>query len=255
MKHPPKDLFPMKIAARKLAKLQPNVTVSKSQSRNLLFGALLAGAFLGLTLSTTANAHPHMWIDAKVNLQFDAQGQLVAVGQQWQFDEMFSSYARQGLPINAAPAALQAELDKIGKQWMGALADPMSHYFTAISQGNTRLAVGDPRGVRVNWDSKTERLSLNFELPLLDPVGAQKAPITVSVVDPTYFVAYSFEAPDAVSAPTAPTACKASYLPPATLDNTTAQRLAALPPDQGQLPPDLARVAQTLEHRIELKCP
>jgi len=244
----------MKNATKTPTTVKALVTALNSQSQKLLLGALLTGALLGLTLSTAANAHPHMWIDAKVDLQFDAQGQLVAVGQQWQFDEMFSSYAKQGLPANANPAVLQAELDKIGKQWMGALADPMSHYFTAISQGNTRLAVGDPRGVRVSWDSKTERLALSFELPLLDPVGAQKAPITVSVVDPTYFVAYSFEAPDAVLAPTAPSACKASYLAPATLDNTTAQRLAALPPDQGKLPPDLARIAQTLEHRIELKC-
>ena len=209
----------------------------------------------GVLLSATAIAHPHMWIDGKVDLQFDAQGQLVAVGQQWEFDEMFSSYARQGLPNNAGPAALQAELDKIGNQWIQALADPMSHYFTTLSQGNTRLAVGQAQSVKVSWNPKTERLALRFELPLLEPVTAKKSPITVSVVDPTYFVAYSFEAPDAITTPTAPANCKAAYLPPATLDNTTAQRLAALPPDQGNLPPDLARIAQTLEHRIELKCP
>lgn len=199
-------------------------------------------------------AHPHMWIDAKVELQFDAQGQLVGIGQRWLFDEMFSSYAKQGLPMAENKSPPQAELDQIGKRWMEALADPLSHYFTTITHRGERLAVGDPRAVKVRWDATADRLSLSFDLPLLNAVSPRQGAVVVSVADPTYFVAYSLDAPDAVQAPAAPSACQAVYRPPGPLDSASAQRLAALPSDQGALPPDLAKIAQSLQHRVELTC-
>lgn len=198
-------------------------------------------------------AHPHMWIDAKIDLQFDAQGQLVAVAQDWLFDEMFSSYAKQGLPETAEGVPPQAELDKIARDWMSALADPMSHYFTTLTQGGHALAVGEPRGVKAIWQPQLDQLSLRFELPLLQPVSATQKPVTVSVADPTYFVAYSFEESDSVTARTAPASCQATYKRPDRLDDKVAARLAAIPPS-GSLPPDLLVATQALQHRVELSC-
>jgi ABC-type uncharacterized transport system substrate-binding protein len=223
-------------------------------------GRFLSGLRASLTAAAlfvwggSVQAHPHMWIEAKMDLQFDAQGQLVSVAQVWLFDEMFSSYAKQGLPETAEGAPPQAELDKIAKDWMSALADPMSHYFTTISQGGDVLAVGEPRGVKATWQSQTDQLSLRFELPLLQPVFANRLPVTVSVADPTYFVAYSFEEPQSVTALTAPASCQAVYKRPNRLDDQVAARLAAIPPS-GVLPPDLQLAAQTLQHRVELSCP
>ncbi len=216
----------------------------------------LRHGFAGLVLSLSAavsQAHPHMWIDAKVDLQFDAQGQLVAVAQEWTFDEMFSSYAKQGLPETEDRMPPQAELDKIAADWMSALADPMSHYFTTLTQAGDTLSVAQPRGIKATWDPERERLSLRFELPLLAPADAKQAPVTVSVADPTYFVAYDFAAPDAVTAQTAPATCEATYKRPERLDGAVAARLAAIPPS-GSLPPDLLRATQSLKHRVELSC-
>jgi tRNA threonylcarbamoyladenosine biosynthesis protein TsaE len=213
------------------------------------FSAALMLALCGGALQ----AHPHMWIDAKIDLQFDAQGQLVAVSQDWMFDEMFSSYAKQGLPQTADGVPPQAELEKIAQDWMSALADPMSHYFTTLTQAGNVLPVGQPRGVKAIWQSESDRLSLRFELPLLQPVSATQLPVTVSVADPTYFVAYSFEEPNSVTAQTAPSSCQVQYKRPDRLDDKTAARLAAIPPS-GTLPPDLLIATQALQHRVELSC-
>mgnify|MGYP002280063111 CR=1 FL=1 len=216
----------------------------------------LSQAFGGLVLSLFAavsQAHPHMWIDAELDLQFDAQGQLVAVAQEWTFDEMFSSYAKQGLSETADRVPPQAELDKIAADWMSALADPMSHYFTTLTQAGKTLPVSEPRAIKATWDRESERLSLRFELPLLTPTDAKQSPVTVSVADPTYFVAYDFAAPEAVTAKTAPTTCETTYKRPERLDDAVAARLAAIPPS-GVLPPDLLRATQTLQHRVELSC-
>ncbi len=217
-----------------------------------LRASLIAVALL--VWGDSAQAHPHMWIEAKIELQFDAQGQLVSVAQLWLFDEMLSSYAKQGLPETAEGVPPQAELDKIAQDWMSALADPLSHYFTTISQGGDVLPVGEPRGVKAVWQTQTDQLSLRFELPLLQPVFANRLPVTVSVADPTYFVAYSFEEPQSVTAGTAPASCQVVYKRPKRLDDQVAARLAAIPLS-GVLPPDLLLATQTLQHRVELSCP
>jgi ABC-type uncharacterized transport system substrate-binding protein len=129
----------------------------------------------------------------------------------------------------------------------------MSHYFTTITQGGNTLAVGEPRGIKAIWQPETDRLSLRFELPLLQPAQASRSAITVSVADPTYFVAYSFEEPSAVTAHSAPSNCQAIYKRPDRLDDKVAARLAAIPPS-GVVPPDLLLAAQALQHRVELSC-
>ncbi|UOD50339.1 DUF1007 family protein [Orrella daihaiensis] len=207
-----------------------------------------------LALPIRALAHPHMWVEGKVQLMFDAQGAVTGVTQTWLFDEMFSSYAKQGLPVGSDNRPPQSELDKIGKSWIEALADPMSHYFTRIMHGNREVPTGPAQRVRVDWDSKAQQMSLQFELPLLTPLMPGDRPLVVSVADPTFYVAYSFEAPDAVTLLAAPSSCSAKYEMPKPLDAQTAQRLAAIGPDVTELPSDLMAVTQTLQHRVILTC-
>lgn len=222
-----------------------------SLMRKIAFGLAV---LISLIVSVNVNAHPHMWVEAKMRLAFDAQGQVTGVTQTWVFDEMFSSYAKQGLPQGADKRPPQADLDQIGKSWIEALADPMSHYFTTIMHGNSEVPVGPAQRVRVDWNNTTEQMSLSFELPFLTPLTPGNRPLVVSVADPTFYVAYSFEDPDAVELLAAPGTCKASYEMPKRLDTTTAQRLAALGPDVTELPPDLMAITQTLQHRVTLTC-
>lgn len=217
-----------------------------------LTAALMACSLLLAPL--TGNAHPHMWVEGKAQLTFDAQGQVTGVTQTWVFDEMFSSYAKQGLPTDDNNQPPQAELDKIGLSWIEALADPMSHYFTQITHGNREVPTGPARRVRVDWNSDTEQLSMQFELPLLTPLAPGSTPLVVSVADPTLYVAYSFEAADAVQLLAAPASCNARYEMPQQLDTQTAQRLASIGPDVTELPPDLMAITQTLQHRVVLTC-
>lgn len=208
-----------------------------------------------LILTRPTLAHPHMWVEGKVQVLFDAQGQVIGVTQTWMFDEMFSSYAKQGLPEGTDKRPPQADLDQIGTSWIEALADPMSHYFTNITHGNREVPTGPAQRVRVDWNTDTEQMSLSFELPFLTPVTPDDRPLVVSVSDPTFYVAYSFESPDAIELLAAPERCQASYEMPQRLDTQTAQRLASIGPDVTELPPDLMAITQTLQHRVVLTCP
>ncbi len=231
--------------------IDPNATHCANKRRALAF--LLAVLAL-LALPLPSHAHPHMWVEGKVQLMFNAQGAVTGVTQTWTFDEMFSSYAKQGMPTGSDNKPPQAELDKIGKSWIDALADPMSHYFTRITHGNSEVPTGPAQRVRVNWNSDTEQMSLQFELPLLTPLTPGHRPLTVSVADPTLYVAYSFDSPDAIELLAAPERCQAKYEMPKRLDTQTAQRLAALGPEVTELPSDLMAITQTLQHRVVLTC-
>lgn len=225
--------------------------IAKSVAQRYM-GVTILMAFLAF--GRMAYAHPHMWVDASMQIGFNAQGQVVGITQTWLFDELFSSYAKQGLPASGQKQPPQAELDKIGRSWIEALADPMSHYFTTIRYGNQEVATNAAQHVKVSWDKSTERMSLTFELPLLTPLTLSDKDLVISVADPTFYVAYSFEQPNAVQMLGAPSRCKATYQLPKRLDTQTAQRLAAIPPSQTQLPDDLMAITQTLQHRVELSC-
>jgi tRNA threonylcarbamoyladenosine biosynthesis protein TsaE len=208
-----------------------------------------------LSVVTPVRAHPHMWIDAQVQFGFNAEGQVTGITQTWVFDEMFSSYAKQGLPLLDNGSPDPAELAKIGQTWIEALADPMSHYFTTIRWRGQDVPVGPAQRVRVHWDNATEQMSLTFELPLLEELTLKDQALTVSIADPTFYVAYSFDQPDAINLLAAPSYCQATYQPPRPLDRQTAQRLAAIPADVAELPDDLMAITQTLQHRVVLSCP
>ena len=207
-----------------------------------------------VTLPLQVLAHPHMWVDGQMRFGFNAQGQVTGLTQTWTFDELFSSYAKQGLPEGSDKQPPQSALDKIGKAWIDALADPMSHYFTTIRYGTQEVPTGPAQRVKVSWNNKTGQMALTFELPFLVPLTITGKSLIASVADPTFYVAYSYDDPNAVKLAGAPERCHAIYQRPKPLDMKTAQRLAAIPSSATALPDDLMSITQTLQHRVELSC-
>jgi len=216
-------------------------------------GACAALAGLAATAPPAA-AHPHMWIDAEAELVFDAAGRLAAVRQTWRFDEMFSAYGLQGLPRRADGSYAPDRLQSMADDWMQALGEPESHYFTRVAQAGRSLPFGPPRAARVVWDKAAERLSLAFELPLAQPVALAGKAVQLDVFDPTYFIAYEFAGQAAVLMTGAPQGCSRSYRPPQPMDSRTMQQLAAIPAD-AEVPEELFAITKGLTHRIEVRCP
>src|ERR1700756_5026715 len=56
----------------------------------LLVGAWLLG-------STAAHAHPHVWITSTSELIYAPDGSITGIRHAWTFDDMFSTYALQGI--------------------------------------------------------------------------------------------------------------------------------------------------------------
>ncbi|OZI68207.1 hypothetical protein CAL27_01685 [Bordetella genomosp. 1] len=217
--------------------------------------AALSGACAAAALTMAAapaQAHPHMWIDAQATVVFDAQGRLAAVRETWLFDEMFGTYATQGLKKQADGSLPPDVLRGMADDWMKALGEPISHYFTRVTFNGAMQTYAAPKDARVVW--KDGRLALSFELPLATPRAVGAGGAQIDIYDPTYFVAYAFDAPGAIRLDGAPSGCTQRYQKPRELDWQTMQQLAAIPADPEALPDELYAITKGLTHRIEVTC-
>ena len=57
-----------------------------------------------------AQAHPHVWVTAASELIFAADGSITGVRHAWIFDDMFSTYALQGIKAKKKGAYTREEL-------------------------------------------------------------------------------------------------------------------------------------------------
>ncbi|MFY0477699.1 DUF1007 family protein [Achromobacter marplatensis] len=218
-------------------------------------GLATLSAATALLAAGAASAHPHMWIDARATIEIDARHRITAVRQVWLFDEMFGAYATQGLKMGKDGSLPAATLKGMADDWMKALGEPISHYFTRVTVDGKTAAFAAPRDARVDWNAKTKRLTLSFTLPLASPAAMGAEGAQVDIYDPTYFVAYAFDEKEAVAlgGPDA-AACSSHYRKPKELDWKTMQQLAAIPADPDALPDELFAITKGLTHRIEVKC-
>lgn len=225
----------------------------------IMLKKIYAGCLLVIAqcfLIPAAQAHPHIWIDGALELVFNQQGQASVVRQRWLFDELFSTYALQGMPRDKTGQVPSAELEKITSEWMTALADPESHFFTKITFGGKPLALGAPLNARSTWDPKSSQLVLSFELPLASPVKIDAAGIEIDIQDPSYFVSFEYKGGvRAFKGIDVPAQCKLGYMPPRPLDPKTERLLWSIPATQKELPANLREAVRQLSHQFTVKCP
>lgn len=210
--------------------------------------SLIVFAFAALA-ATAAEAHPHVFIDAKEEIVFNADGKMAAIRHIWQFDAAFTAFAVQGLDTNGDGDLSDEELQPLAKVNVESLKD--FYYFTRLKVNGQRAPVDDPKEYWLDFHGG--RLTLFYTLPLRKPVAPGRN-TTLEVFDPEYFVAFDFIAEKPITLTGAPAGCKAHYKPPKELDAQTATMLAAIPADQRDLPPELAEVAASLGSQITVDC-
>lgn len=197
----------------------------------------------------TASAHPHVFVDAREEIVFDAEGRMTAIRHIWQFDEAFTAFAIQGLDANGDGKLSDDELQPLAKINVESLKD--YNYFTLLKVNGKHVPVTFPSEY---WlDFHDGRLTLFYTLPLKTPTAPGHM-ATLEVFDPEYFVAFNFVKDKTIHLAGAPANCEAHFRPPHELDDATMAKLAAIPMDQRDLPPDLADAAADLSSLITVKC-
>ncbi len=129
-----------------------------------------------------AAAHPHVWVTVESALTFTPDGKIAAVVHDWVFDEMYSSFATQGL---AKPGELvkREQFAPLARENAGGLADV--GYFTTLKIGGKSIDFGS---VTDYWmEERPDHLvQFHVTVPLKEPAPPSKF-VTLRVADPGVF--------------------------------------------------------------------
>ena len=181
----------------------PDVSIAMRRLLGLLLltGALAIGA-------RAAEAHPHVWITATSELIYAPDGSITGVRHAWTFDDMFSTYAVQGIETKAQGVFSREELVPLAQTNVESLKE--FGFFTFAKADGKKEKFQEP--VDYFLEYKDGLLTLHFTLPLKAAVKPKE--LALEVFDPTFFVDFKFADKDPVRLVGAPAACQLNFKRP-----------------------------------------
>jgi ABC-type uncharacterized transport system substrate-binding protein len=204
-------------------------------------------AVLGIAAAfvAPAAAHPHVWVTVTSQIVYDANGKATGLRQAWKFDDMYSTFAVEGLPQKTKGMFTREELAPLAEVNITTLKD--SDYFTFAKIGGKEVEFGDASDY---WlDYKDEVLTLNFTLPFQAP--QKSTDLSIEVYDPTYFVDFAFAEKDGVALIGAPAQCKAAIQKPKGSSAAPGQQLMS----DAEAMAMMDNWGQNYASKIAVKCP
>jgi len=186
----------------------------------VLLGVALA-AFLGLAWLCPAPgyAHPHVWVSAKSEVVYGPDGSVTGVRHAWTFDDMFSTFALQGIQSKQKGVFTREDLAPLAEVNITSLKE--FDYFTHAKADGKKAAFTDPVDYWLDYQDNV--LTLHFMLPLKVPVKAKT--LALEIYDPTFFVDFSFADKEPVALAGAPANCKVNVQRPAATAPAANQQL------------------------------
>jgi len=160
-----------------------------------VFAALAAGV-------GPLSAHPHVFVTAVSELIYAPDGSLTGVRHAWTFDDMFSSYAIQGLE-SKTKTYTREELAPLAQINVDSLKE--YGFFTFAKADGHREHFQDPP-VDYYLDYKNGMLTLHFTLMLKTPVKPRQ--LVLEIYDRTFFVEFQMAKEDPVKLRAAPAGCQ-----------------------------------------------
>jgi ABC-type uncharacterized transport system substrate-binding protein len=203
---------------------------------------LLAGTFaLG---ATTAQAHPHVWITARSELVYAPDGSISGVRHAWTFDDMFATYALQGIETKTKDVYSREELAPLAQTNVESLKE--FAYFTFAKADGKKEKFREPVDYYLDYDNTA--LTLHFTLPLTAPVKPKQ--LVLEVYDPSFFIDFSLADKNPVKLVGAPAACQMKFERPSD-GSAKAQQLG----EQNFLSGANANYGAMFANRITVDCP
>jgi ABC-type uncharacterized transport system substrate-binding protein len=166
-----------------------------------LAGAMALGA-------ATAEAHPHVWITAKSEVVYAADGSISGVRHAWTFDDMFSTYALQGVETKTKGVYSREQLAPLAQTNIESLKE--FGYFTFAKADGKKEKFLEP--VDYYLEFRDDALTLHFMLPAKAPFKAKQA--ALEVFDPAFFIDFKFDEKDPIKLVGAPANCKLAFQRP-----------------------------------------
>ncbi|MCB8838177.1 DUF1007 family protein [Aurantimonas sp. VKM B-3413] len=215
---------------------------------------VLAAALVALSTGA-ASAHPHVFVDAKMEIIGDGHGRLAEIRNIWSMDELFSASVIPDFDADGNGRLDKPELEAVGKQVESSIAE--WSYYTFVSRGAEDIAMQPPSTFDVTYDAKKGKLLFVFTMKPKSEVDLTKEAITFSVYDKTYFVAFNFPDESHFIEKNLPVLCKKAFVVPSPDEAATRwmNSIARFNSDQTvPMPEDGVDFSKVLATRLELDC-
>ncbi len=177
-----------------------------TSTRGTTFAVLLARALAGVAVlaagANPATAHPHVWVTAASELIYDADGSVTAIRHAWAFDDMFSTYALQGIVTRKKGVYTREELAPLAQTNVESLG--AYDFFTFARVEGKKEPFLAP--VDYFLDYRDAALVLHFTLPFKTPIRTKE--LAVEIFDPSYFVDFALQKQNPIRLVGAPATCK-----------------------------------------------
>jgi ABC-type uncharacterized transport system substrate-binding protein len=177
--------------------------------RLLALLAIAGGIGLG---ATAAQAHPHVWITSSSELIYAEDGSITGVRHAWTFDDMFSTYALQGIETKTKGEYSREQLAPLAKDNVENLKE--FGFFTFAKADGKKQKFEEP--VDYFLEYKDSALTLHFTLPLKVPLKSKQ--LALDIFDPAFFIDFKFEDKDPIKLVGAPAACQLKVQRPGEAD-------------------------------------
>jgi ABC-type uncharacterized transport system substrate-binding protein len=204
-------------------------------------------ALCAFLCAAPAFAHPHVWVTMRSDVVYAPDGTITGIRQHWAFDDMFSTFAVQGLESKEKDKFTREELQPLAKVNVESLKE--FDYFTFLTVDGQKLPLGDPLpDYWLDWNDSV--LTLNFTLPVKQPVKAKR--LNIDIYDPTIFVDFAFEKQNPAKLVGAPENCKLAVVPPREMTFAEGKALSQIPADQPNL---TMQWGAQFANKIRVDCP
>lgn len=169
-------------------------------------------AVAGLTMTSVgAMAHPHVFVEANLEILRNNDGAVTEMRHVWRFDELFSSTIMLDFDTNADGKLDASELDEVSKVVTESIGE--SDFFTEVRLESAKVPFVPADAIMVDFADNQALMffALTFEEPI-DVKGSKDFKISVS--DPSYYVAMEIADQTAVQITGDGTACGVSITRP-----------------------------------------
>src|ERR1700682_1859767 len=192
----------------------------------------------------SAFAHPHVWVTAASELVYAPDGSITGVRHAWTFDDMFSTYALQGIETKTKGVYSREELGPLAQTNVESLKE--FGFFTFARADGKKEKFQEPTDYYLEY--KDAALTLHFMLPLKTPVKPKE--LAVEVFDPAFFIDFKFAEKDPVKLVGAPAACQLKFQRPN--DGTTSSQKLG---EQNFLNGENSSFGMMFANKITVECP
>ncbi|MEM7068588.1 MAG: DUF1007 family protein [Pseudomonadota bacterium] len=155
---------------------------------SLFAACVVATASVNLTVSQ-ADAHPHVFVEANIEIVRNNKGEFVELRQVWRFDELFSSTIVIDYDDNTDGELDEKELKNVTTIVKESIAE--YDFYTAMRVGGKALEFYEPEEIGAYFEDGKMIMFLSLEPA--KPYDLSKAPLKVSASDTSYYVAFEFD--------------------------------------------------------------